>query len=342
MKKFKVVVTDWEFEDLRYEEAILDHNDIELVRANCQTEEDVIDVCKDADGIINQYAPIGRKVIEKLDKCKVITRYGVGINTIDSEEATKKGICVANVPDYCMDEVSDHALALLLNWSRQITCAHQNVKNKKWDFKLTKPIYRLKGKILGLVGFGKIPRALAEKVKPLGLRVIAYDPYYPENKAAEDGVSLVSLDQLCKESDFISIHAPLTEQTQGLMSKNEFGTMKNTAVIINTARGPVIDEEALIDALSSGEIAGAALDVIENEPINHDHRLLLLENVILTPHMAWYSEESEMEMRSKAALGVKEVLLHNQYPRYLVNMEVKNKLGLNESENEDSYALLSK
>ncbi|MFM1654732.1 NAD(P)-dependent oxidoreductase, partial [Brevibacillus sp. B_LB10_24] len=183
MRKWKVVVTDWEFADLRYEEQVLDSEQIELVPAQCRTEEDVIAACRDADALINQYAPISRKVIERLEACRVITRYGVGVNTVDLPAATEKGICVANVPDYCRDEVSDHALALMLAWTRKIAVANQAVKSGCWDFKVTQPIVRLRGRTLGLVGFGNIPQALAQKVKPLGLRVIAYDPYVPEAAA---------------------------------------------------------------------------------------------------------------------------------------------------------------
>ncbi|RBW70946.1 C-terminal binding protein [Bacillus taeanensis] len=342
MKTFKVVVTDWEFENLQYEEAVLQDKRIELVKAQCRTEEEMIKVCRDADALINQYAPISKKVIDALENCKVITRYGVGVNTIDLEAAAYKGICVANVPDYCMDEVADHALALLLSWTRKVTLANAYIKEDKWDFKVTRPIYRLRGRTLGLVGFGKIPQSLAEKVKPLGLEVIAYDPYCPKETADEFGVLLVSLEALCEQADIISVHTPLTEGTKGMISKAQFDVMKEEALIINTSRGPVIDEEALIEALQNKKIAGAALDVVEEEPIRSDHPFLEMENVILTPHAAWYSEEAEKEMRSKAAMGVADVLLHQQYPKYLVNKEVKETTRLNESLDQERYALLTK
>lgn len=340
MKKFKVVVTDWEYDDLRFEEAVLNHPDIELVPAQCRTEEDVIAACKDADALINQYAPIGRKVIEALENCKVITRYGVGVNTIDIDAATEKGICVANVPDYCMDEVADHALALLMSWTRKVPLANYYVKNGRWDFKVTQPIYRLRGRKLGLVGFGKIPQALAEKVKPLGLEVIASDPYFPADVAKQKGVELVSLDELCKQADIISVHAPLMASTQGMVGKEQFALMKKEAIIINTSRGPVIDEAALIEALQNGQIAGAALDVAEQEPINQDNPMLKMENVILTPHVAWYSEEAAEEMRSKAAMGVVDTLIYGEYPKYLVNRQVREVVSLKETQPEERYAPL--
>lgn len=332
-----MVVTDWEYEDLRYEQKVLSDSRIELIPAQCKTEQDMIDICRDADGLINQYAPISRKVIESLERCRVITRYGVGVNTVDLEAATEKGICVANVPDYCMDEVSDHALGLLLSVTRKIAPANQFVKSGKWDFKLTQPIYRLRGRTLGLVGFGRIPQALAEKVRPLGLRVIAYDPFVPQQVAIEKGVELVTLDQLCQTSDIVSVHAPLTSATQGLIGERQFAQMKQDAFIINTSRGPVIDEAALIEALRKESIAGAGLDVVEEEPIHPEHPLLSFDNVVLTPHVAWYSEESAAEMRCKAALGIADVLLYGEYPKYLVNHQLKGKVPLRDRQSDTRY-----
>ncbi|WFT77025.1 C-terminal binding protein [Halobacillus naozhouensis] len=341
MGKWKVVVTDWEFESLNYEMDILEHDQIEVLPVQCKSEDEVIAYCQDADAIINQYAPISRNVIESLQHCKVIARYGVGVNTIDVTAATEKGICVTNVPDYCMDEVSDHALALLLSWTRKIPMADKETKQNQWDFKKTRPIHRLRERTLGLIGFGKIPQALAEKVKALGLNVLSYDPYFPEEEAAKHGVKLVSLEDLCRESDIVSVHAPLTESTRGLLGDQEFKLMKDHAFLINTSRGPVVDETSLIDALENNLIAGAALDVVETEPISRDHPFLTMEGVILTPHMAWYSEEAEKEMRSKVAMGVADVLLHDQYPKYLINQKVKETLRLQSNDGGGRYALLS-
>ncbi|WP_199614175.1 C-terminal binding protein [Paenibacillus alkalitolerans] len=340
MHKWKVVVTDWEYADLRYEERVLNHELIQLVPAQCRTEEEVIAACFDADALINQYAPISRNVIERLEKCKVIARYGVGVNTVDLQAATEKGICVANVPDYCMDEVADHALALLLAWTRKVVIANQAVKSGEWDFKVTQPIARLRGKVLGLVGFGKIPQVLAEKVKPLGLRVMAYDPFAPVSLAEEKGVQLVSLNELCSSADILSVHAPLSKATEGMIGRGQLALMKRSAIVINTSRGPVIDESELIEALQTGRIAGAALDVVEQEPIPPDNPLLRMGNVILTPHVAWYSEEAAAEMRAKAAMGVADVLLHGEYPKYLVNTQVKEYVRLKESTPENRYAAL--
>jgi D-3-phosphoglycerate dehydrogenase len=337
LKKWKVVVTDREYADMRYEEAVLRSDRIDLVLAQCRTEADVIEACRDADGIINQYAPLSGTVISALENCKVITRYGVGVDTVDIEAATQKGICVANVPDYCKDEVADHALALLLSWTRKVTAADRDVKNGVWDFKRVTPIYRLRGKILGLVGFGMIAQSLAAKVKPLGLGVIVSDPFISKETAAEHGAELVSLEELCRRADMISVHTPLTKTTRGLLGSGQFKLMKPEAIVLNTSRGPVIDEQALIEALSEGRIAGAALDVLEQEPLAAGHPLLAMDNVILTPHVAWYSEEAAAEMRFKAAMGIADVLLHGEFPKYLVNKEVRSKLELRDNRPEDRY-----
>ncbi|WP_017728998.1 C-terminal binding protein [Halalkalibacterium ligniniphilum] len=318
---FKVVITDFEFASLAPEEEILNEVGAELVRAQCRTEEEVIEACKDADGIINQYAPISRKVIEQLENCKVISRYGVGVNTIDLKAATEKGILVGNVTDYCMDEVSDHAFALLMAAARKVVLLNDYVKNNVWDYKKGIPIYRLRDRVLGLVGFGKIPQTLAKKAQVFGIKVVAYDPFMPKEVAAEMGVELLELNELCRQSDFISVHAPLTNGTKGLISDEQFKAMKKEAFIINTARGPVIDEKALVRALQNEEIAGAALDVVEEEPIPSNSPLLKMENVILNPHVAWYSEESQLELKQKVAQNVADVVKGN-LPKYLVNKEL--------------------
>lgn len=333
----KVVITDYEYEDLRYEEKVLDSNEIELVKMQCKTEEEVIEACHDADGIINLYAPISSRVINSLTNCKVITRYGVGVDTIDLNSATENGICVGNVPDYGVDEVSDHALALIMSLLRKIAISNQIVKNGTWDANQTKPIRRLNTLTVGLVGFGNIPRRLATKVQALGLNVIVSDPFVSKEIAEERNVSLVSLEQLCEQSDVISAHVPLNNATKGMIGKEQFGLMKKSVYLVNTARGPVVDENALLKALKNGTIAGAGLDVIETEPIQKDHPFLSMDNVILTPHMAGYSEESAVEMRSKTALGITDVLLRGQYPKYLVNKAVKEKIELKSFEMDERY-----
>lgn len=327
MAKFKVVVTDYEYDSMELEREVLEKAGAEMVLAQCRTEEEVIEAARDADGIINQYAPISRKVIESLENCKVISRYGIGVNTVDLEAATEKGIIVGNVTDYCLDEVSDHAMALLLASARKVAEYTQAVKSGNWDFKVGVPIYRLRGRVLGLVGLGNIPQTLAKKAQAFGLKVIASDPFIPEAVAEALNVELVSLEELSERSDFISVHAPLNAHTEGMISTDQFDRMKKEAFIINTARGPVIDEKALIEALQNGKIAGAALDVVEVEPIDPDNPMLKMDNVILNPHVAFYSEESRDELQRKTAENVADVL-SGFYPTYLVNKTVKEKVTL--------------
>lgn len=332
----KVVITDYEFEDLRYEKAILDQ-EVELVKANCKTEDEVIAECHDADGVINLYAPITSRVINELTNCKIITRYGVGVDTIDLSAATEKGICIGNVPDYGIDEVSDHALTLIMSLLRKVTTSNQIVKNGTWDVNQSKPIHRLNTLTIGLVGFGNIPRRLATKVQALGLNVVVSDPFLSEEIAKERNVTLISLEELCKKSDVISVHAPLNNATRGMIGKDQFDLMRKGVYVVNTARGPVLDEDALVEALENGIVAGAGLDVLETEPIRKDHPFLTMDNVTLTPHMAGYSEESAAEMRSKTALGIIDVLVRGQYPKYLVNKAVTEKVELKPFEMNERY-----
>ena len=329
MSKYKVVITDYEFASLEHEERILAEVGAELIRAQCRTEDEVIEAAKDADALLNQYAPVSRKVIENLPNLKVVSRYGVGVNTIDIDAATEHSVIVANVTDYCMDEVSDHAFALLIACARKVVQLNNAVKSGTWDYKVGVPIFRLRGRVLGLIGFGRIPQTLAKKAQAFGLKVIAYDPYLPPEVAKKFDVELMDLNDVCAKADFISVHSPLTDATRGMISDEQFDVMKKEAFIINTARGPVIDEKAMIRALKEGKIAGAGLDVLENEPVEPDNPLLKMDNVIINPHAAWYSEESQVELQQKVAQNVADVL-SGYYPTYLFNRDVKEKVKLKE------------
>jgi len=319
MMGIKVLFTDFEYKTLEPEEKVLRDliPNVEFIYAQCKTEEEVIEAAKDVDGIINQYAPISRNVIETLTRCKVIARYGVGVNTIDVHAATEKDIFVCNVTDYCLDEVSDHAMTLLLAAARKVTLLNNNVKNGIWDFKVATPVFRLRGQTLGLVGLGQIPQQLAKKAQVFGLKVVAYDPFVPKEVANALNVDLLELNELSKQSDYISVHAPLMDATEGMIGEAQFKLMKKEAFIINTARGLIIDEKALIHALQNNEIAGAALDVVVNEPIEEDNPLLEMDQVILTPHVSWYSEESQLDLKEKTAKNVADVLLGKE-PKYFV------------------------
>ncbi|MBM7691547.1 D-3-phosphoglycerate dehydrogenase [Peribacillus deserti] len=313
---FKVLLTDYEFENLKYEEEVFAESgiDIEFIKAQCKTEDEVIEQAKYADAILNQYAPVSRRVIESLEHTKIISRYGVGVNTIDLNAAKEKGITVANVPDYGMEEVSNHALALLLAWARKVTILNNEVKKGNWDFKASVPIHRFNEQTVGVLGLGRIPRRFIEKVKPLGFKTAAYDPFVSEEDMAAAGVQKMELDEIIRESDFLSVHVPLIDETYHLINEERLNQMKQNAVIINTARGPIIDEKALAHALENNIIAGAALDVTENEPISLDSPLLKMDNVIITPHSAWYSEEAMIELRQKAAKNIVHVLSGEKTP----------------------------
>lgn len=313
---FTVLLTDYEFDNLKYEEDVFAESglEIEFIKAQCKTEEQVIEQARHADAILNQYAPISRRVIESLENASVISRYGVGINTIDLEAATEKGITVANVPDYGMEEVSNHTLALLLSWARKVPLLNNEVKKGNWDFKACVPIHRFNEQTVGVLGFGRIPRRFIEKVKPLGFKLAAYDPFVSAEDMAAVGVRKMELDEIIREADYLSVHVPLVKDTFHLLNAERFSQMKKNAVIINTARGPIIDEKALIEALENGIIAGAALDVTEEEPISIDSPLLNMDNVIITPHSAWYSEEAMVELRQKAARNIVQVLKGEKTP----------------------------
>ncbi|MEH7237580.1 C-terminal binding protein [Bacillus sp. JJ1562] len=313
---FKVLLTDYEFENLQYEEEIFQKSglDIEFIKEQCKTEEEVIEKANDVDAILNQYAPVTRRVIETLQHTRVISRYGVGVNTIDLDAAKEKGITVTNVPDYGMEEVSNHALALLLSWARKVTLLNNDVKKGNWDFKLCVPIHRFNEQIVGVLGFGRIPRRFIEKVKPLGFKIAAYDPFVSAEDMSALGVEKMDLDDIIRQADYLSVHVPLIADTYHLINKERLLQMKSNAVIINTARGPIIDERALADALEKGIIAGAALDVTEEEPIRGDSPLLKMDNVIITPHSAWYSEEAMIELRQKAANNIVHVLSGTKTP----------------------------
>jgi D-3-phosphoglycerate dehydrogenase len=250
-----------------------------------------------------------------------VARTGIGVDTVDMPTATALGIIVTNVPDYCIDEVSDHALALLLSLTRKVVSATAAVRAGGWGVKLAVPIARHRGRTLGLVGFGKIPQALVPKAQAIGFQVIAFDPYIPPEGGARLGVRMVDFQTLLGESDVVSIHAPLTDETKGLFGDREFGRMKAGAFLINTSRGPLIQGAALVRALESGRLAGAGLDVLDVEPPPAGSPLLTLPNVALTPHIGYYSEESQIELQTKAAQEVRRVLT-GETPRNVVNREV--------------------
>jgi len=308
MSKLLIAVTDSPFPSLDPAKAALARLDPELRMAKSTSAEDILAVAREADAILVTYAKLPGELLRQLKRCKAIGRFGLGVDNIDLPAAKELGIAVNYVPDYCLREVSDHAMALLLALARKITLSNKLVQSGRWELPPIVPLRRLEGQVLGLVGFGNIPRAMAAKAKAFGLKVRTYDPYVAKDVLATAGVESVSFDDLLARSDFISIHAPLMPATRGLINAAAFAKMKKGALIINTARGPLIDEAALIAALDSGHIGGAALDVVTTEPLAKDSPLIGRDNVILTPHTAFYSIEALEELQTKCASDVARVL----------------------------------
>ncbi len=299
----------------------------QLVLAQCKSEEQIIERGQDADVLLNSAIPITRRIIQALPACKLIVRYGVGVNNIDIQAATECHIIVANTPTYCVEEVSDHAVALLLACVRKIVVLDRIARGGHWGSILPWPIYRLRGQTLGLIGFGKIARKVVEKLRPFDPTYLVYDPYVPQEVAEEYGVKLVVLEELLKESDLISLHPPLTEETRHLLGQKEFKLMKPSAFLVDTSRGGVASEQALYQALKEGWIAGAGLDVLETEPPAEGSPLLQLDNVIITPHYAASSVESTEDLRREVCDAVISVL-SGRWPPSVVNPQVKPKVAL--------------
>jgi D-3-phosphoglycerate dehydrogenase / 2-oxoglutarate reductase len=318
MAKYKVVVSDNRHGDYSIEAAILKPVDAEVVIEDCFSVEEMIIVCRDADGVLLDQAPMPAKVIENMTKCKVVSRYGVGYDNVDVEACTRKKIYVANVPDYCMEDVSDHAMALFYSCVRRITLRDKQVRQGGWNMDRS-GIFRIKDRVFALFGFGNIARCLARKLSGLGLKkILVYDPYVPKEIIEAFGAQKADLETVLAEADYISLHMPVTTETKGIIDKKAFSLMKNSAILINTARGPLIDEEALIDALSNGKIAFAGLDTHNKEPLPAGSPFLKMDNCILTDHVGFYSVESMEELHTKTAENIKAVL-DGGIPIYPIN-----------------------
>jgi len=319
MARALVAVTDSVFPNLDPAREVLSKIGADLRVASEPTPQAILEAAKDADAILTTYAKVTAEMIPQLSKCRIIGRFGIGVDNVDIPAATAKGIVVTRVPDYCLDEVSDHTMALLLASGRKIPFLNARTQSGTWEMKAAVPIHRLRGKVLGLVAFGQIPQLVAPKAKSFGMRVVAYDPYVPQELFAKAGVDRVEFEELVRISDYISIHTPLMPATNHLFNADIFRKMKPTAYLINTSRGPIIDEAALAEALDKKEIAGAALDVMEKEPTTRSP-LFGRDNVIVTPHTSFYSEESLVDLQTKAAEEVVRVL-SGQAPRNPVNPE---------------------
>jgi len=320
--RIKAVATNPDSFPIGVELDILARVGCTLVPAVCKSEDETIAACRDAHAILTASAKFSRRVIEELKEALVICRYGIGVDTVDVPAATEQGIIVANVPDFCFDQVADTAMSLILSVPRKVTSLSNLIRRGVYNRDLARPIHNFRGATLGLVAFGNIPRNLVWKAVPFGFRILGYDPYVKPEDVRQYPVSLVDFDTLLRESDIISVHAPLTPETGHMFNEAAFRKMKPSAFFLNLARGPIHDQKALYRALKEGWIAGAGLDVLEKEPPDPDDPILTLDNVVYTPHYASYTEEAYHELRVKTAENAAAVL-RGEFPKYLYNPEVR-------------------
>jgi D-3-phosphoglycerate dehydrogenase len=318
MNAYRVAVTDYGFPNLIPEKGILEPLGFTFVTGQCRTAEEVAELCRDADAVLTQWAPVTADAIRAFTRCRVIVRYGIGVDNVDLEAARERGIPVVNVPDYAVQEVADHTLALTLAIVRKIPRVVEQVRKGRWDIAPCRPVMGLQDKTFGVAGFGNIARAVVKRAKAFGMKVIGYDPYVEAAAFAEHGVEKVEWDALLAMSDIVSVHMPLTPDTRRKFDVEAFRRMKPTSFLVNTSRGGTVDTQALVHALRDGEIAGAALDVLELEPIPEDHPLLGMEQCIVTSHCAWYSEQSMLRLQEYAALEIKR-LFTGEKLRHVVN-----------------------
>ncbi|SNT22351.1 C-terminal binding protein [Tropicimonas sediminicola] len=318
----KIVVSDCDHESMSIEQKVLSDAGLGFEHYACRSEDDLIAQCEGANAILTQYGPFTDRVLAALrPSLGIIVRYGVGVDTVDLEAATRHGVQVCNVPDYGMYEVSDHALGLMLALVRKIPMISAAAHRGEWDYRLTIPVRRVKDMTVGVLGVGRIGRLFAEKASALGCRVVLCDPYKPGVCRQLPGTDEVDFDELLREADVISVHCPLSNETRGILDRGAIARMKPGAILINTARGGIIDEEALAEALASGKLSGAGIDVVESEPLAASSPLLRFDNCIVTPHMGWYSEESAQELKRKVAEEAVR-FARGEAPRYPVNTPV--------------------
>jgi D-3-phosphoglycerate dehydrogenase len=325
MASHKIVFTDYYYPDNDTERNILEQlDDVEIVdcmkikEGGIKEEEGVLEYAADADALIVQFARISARVIEGLNNCRIISRYAIGVDNIDVPAAKAKGIVVANVPDYCIEEVSDTAIAHMQNCLRKVSLANDLLHRGQWAYERIRPLHRFSTLTVGLIAFGHIARRVAEKLKPYGNRIVAFDPYF-QDRRRYGWVEFLPLEDVLSQADILSVHAPLNEETRHLIDRDQFRRMKKGVILVNTSRGGLISEEALIDALENGTIALAGLDVLDCPDTEYGQSALLRfpDRVFITPHFGWYSEESIKDLKRRTALNVYEMLTKGQ-PLYSV------------------------
>jgi D-3-phosphoglycerate dehydrogenase len=287
----------------------------------CHGQQDIVEFAKDADAIIARQGLVTADVIEALERCRVIARYGTGVDNVDVGAATAHGIVVANVVGFGTHEVAEHAIALLLAGARRIVAHDRAVRNGAWDIGPADPIYRIHGAVLGLVGFGAIGRAVHRKLRGFEMRTLVFDPFVPDEEVRAGGAESVTLQQLLRQSDLISLHAPAASTTHHLIDAKALQLVKPSAVLVNTARGALLDTDALLKALDEGRLAAAGLDVHEEEPLPAEHPIRSCDRAILLDHAGWYSEEST-EALQRGAIEAAVAVLRNERPASVVNPEV--------------------
>ncbi|APX31591.1 dehydrogenase [Brachybacterium sp. P6-10-X1] len=317
----KIVITDLDQERTTEEETVAEAAGVQLVRQQARTEDEVIAAARGADGLLVQYAPITDRVLEALPTVRAIGRYGVGVDTIDVAAATARGVAVSNVPDYGTEDVSDHAVALAVTLSRGIVELDRNLRAGTYSLAPVKPMHRLGTRTFGVIGLGRIGAATARKARALGYSVQGCDPMREAGTTTEDGIAVRTRDEVLSTSDVLSIHVPLTEETHHLITTATLARMRPGSLLVNTSRGGVVDTDAVVGALRSGQLRGAGLDVFETEPLPDDSPLRACPTAVLTPHASWYSEESETELKRRVIENVVEVLA-GRTPRNILNPEV--------------------
>jgi len=305
---YRVVIADNAFAPIGPEREILSTLGCDIIFLSSTNEDEVISHTQDADAIICDAAPITERVLTAAPRLRVVSEYGIGYDNIDVEAATTRGVWVANVPGFCVPEVADHTMAFLLALSRRLIALDEGLHRGAWGPRAAGQISRLADQTLGLIGFGPIARAVAARALPFGLRVVCWTPHTTAERVASWGAELVDLEDLFRRSDYVSLHVPATAETRRMINRERLALMKPTAYVINTGRGSLIDEPALVEALRGGQIAGAALDVFATEPLPPTDQLLALPNVVATPHAAFYSEESLRDLQTRAAKNVAAVL----------------------------------
>jgi D-3-phosphoglycerate dehydrogenase / 2-oxoglutarate reductase len=299
----KVLVTDADYSSLDIEAAVLEPAGHQLVTASCRTAEEVVEAAAGVEAMLVQYAPITAAVFEALPQLRLVSRYGVGVDVVDLEAAGEHGVWVCNVPDYGTTEVALHAVAMLLALLRNLAGHDREVRAGHWNYQLGGPLRRPGSLTLGIVGLGRIGRVVAERAAPWFGAAVGYDPYLPDTEWP-DGLERLDLQDLFARSSAITLHLPLTEATRGLVGTDLLVRMPTGSYLVNSARGGLVDLDAVLEALESGRLAGVALDVLPQEPPPTDHPLLAHPRALITPHMAWYSVDSEVELRRKAAQNI--------------------------------------